>query len=655
MSPLLSESVDERMAVSVLDRGSLPFSVEGRILRELGERLVKKPEVALVELVKNCYDADATSCTIDLQARNTLTVADDGLGMTLHQFKSAWMRIGTRSKADTLLTHRFRRRVTGEKGIGRFAVRFLGRKLHLESVADDLKTSCRTRLTADFDWPEFDRHEDLRIVKVPYVLELVDNATPAGTVLTISSLRYPSSFPDLDKVRTGSIDILSPLGSLLEQVDPPVQDPQPHSAGRSDPGFALRLLEPGATNGTDVGTAVLGHYTLRARLTLSSNKIHLMVGGREDPEPMLTIVDTYPTPLSNVSADIRFFPRRSGAFAHLPIDGRRAYSWIREHSGVAVFDRRFRVSPYGTESDDWLRLDEDTARNSRDPRSGVAKKHFPMPDHERSTSANWMLRLPQSAQLVGLVAVEGQRTQDSALDGQTGLIPAADRHGFVENRAFRDLWDLVRGSVEAIAHVDRRAQLAAEQARRDDLVRAVRQDAKRAVAEVQANQRIPKPEKDRIVALLARTDQFAEFREQAAQDRERQFEVMSLLGVVAGFMTHEFGVALEELEDTRTQLVALGNHKDEFRTAANALREHIAKLEEFVAYATGYIRGSKTQPTTPYPVLPRLRQVQRIFGKYARASVPPDNCLYVTWRAVSRASRDRWILASVFAPSAFHL
>ena len=36
-------------------------------------------------------------------------------------------------------------------------------------------------------------------------------------------------------------------------------------------------------------------------------------------------------------------------------------------------------------------------------------------------------------------------------------------------------------------------------------------------------------------------------------------------------------------------------------------------------------------------------------------SVPPDNCLYVTWRAVSRASRDRWILASVFAPSAFHL
>ena len=36
-------------------------------------------------------------------------------------------------------------------------------------------------------------------------------------------------------------------------------------------------------------------------------------------------------------------------------------------------------------------------------------------------------------------------------------------------------------------------------------------------------------------------------------------------------------------------------------------------------------------------------------------SVPPDNCLYVTWRAFSRASRDRWILASVFAPSAFHL
>jgi hypothetical protein len=50
---------------AVLDHGSLSFTIESRILRELGERLVKQPEVAVLELVKNAYDADATNCVID--------------------------------------------------------------------------------------------------------------------------------------------------------------------------------------------------------------------------------------------------------------------------------------------------------------------------------------------------------------------------------------------------------------------------------------------------------------------------------------------------------------------------------------------------------------------------------------------------------------
>ena len=44
----------------LLDHGTLSFSVETRVLRELGERLVKQPEVAIVELIKNAYDADAS-------------------------------------------------------------------------------------------------------------------------------------------------------------------------------------------------------------------------------------------------------------------------------------------------------------------------------------------------------------------------------------------------------------------------------------------------------------------------------------------------------------------------------------------------------------------------------------------------------------------
>ncbi|ESZ71651.1 hypothetical protein X726_28165 [Mesorhizobium sp. L103C105A0] len=154
----------------MLDEGTISFTIESRILRELGERLVKQPEVAVVELIKNAYDADAIECTVDYDPPRSITVADDGSGMTLDRFTNGWMRIGTSSKEAIRFSDVYSRLITGEKGIGRFAVRFLGRALKLESVADDADRGVRTRLTATFDWPKFDRHEDLGKVQVPYVL-----------------------------------------------------------------------------------------------------------------------------------------------------------------------------------------------------------------------------------------------------------------------------------------------------------------------------------------------------------------------------------------------------------------------------------------------------------------------------------------------------
>ena len=550
---------------SVIDRGSLSFTIEGRILRELGERLVKRPEVAILELVKNSYDADATECIVDLTDPAQILVHDDGYGMNLDRFVSGWMRIGTRSKEVQGLSPRFSRRITGEKGIGRFAVRFLGRKLHLESVADDAHRNQRTRLLADFDWPEFDRHEDLGVVHVPYTLELSDASTPTGTALAISGLRSAAARPDLHEIRTSSLDVVSPLGSLLNQIAQP-QRTSPTGPTPRDPGFALKVRTLDDDHVSDVGATILESFTLRALLTLTGDTLDLRVLHGHLSKPYLRIVDTHPTHLRDLQADIRFFPRRRGAFANLPIDGRRAYSWIARNSGVAVFDRRFRVSPYGTASDDWLRLDADAARNRRDPRSTIATKYFPMAEPERaSTSTNWMLRLPQSAQLVGVVSVEGARSTETNPSGDEDLVAAADREGFVENAAFRELHNLIRGAVEAIAYVDRRIQQAEESQRQEELAKSIRRETKLAIAEIRRNPHIPSDDKERIVAALSRTQRSADEHEESARDRERQLEVMSLLGVVAGFMTHEFDVALGELDDIHEKLTAFSARVDEFR------------------------------------------------------------------------------------------
>src|SRR5712692_6783329 len=107
-------------STTVLEQGQLSFTIESRIVRELGERLVKQPEIALLELIKNAYDADAELCTIEHDYPKQLIIRDTGHGMTLDEFKNGWMRIGTSYKEQANVSRRFSRVITGEKGIGRF-------------------------------------------------------------------------------------------------------------------------------------------------------------------------------------------------------------------------------------------------------------------------------------------------------------------------------------------------------------------------------------------------------------------------------------------------------------------------------------------------------------------------------------------------------
>ena len=198
----------------LLESDSIPFQAEGRLLQELGLRLVASPEVALVELIKNAYDADSPSCTVQLGQKQTkLVVADRGLGMTLNDFKSKWMRIATSSKTGQQTSLKFGRPLTGAKGIGRFAVRYLGDHLALKSVAFDPIYKCTTLLEAAFDWPKLDIAKDISKVAVDSLTQVADG-TATGTTLTITRLRSSADFTRATDLRN---DVLryrfAPAGS----------------------------------------------------------------------------------------------------------------------------------------------------------------------------------------------------------------------------------------------------------------------------------------------------------------------------------------------------------------------------------------------------------------------------------------------------------
>ncbi len=132
----------------------------------LGEQLLKNERVALVELIKNSYDADASRVDVmfeGFEANMTLArgskiiVRDDGFGMTSESVKQAWMNPATptkflKKKKGQQLTPGRGRVVQGEKGIGRFAVLKLARKILLTTRARgaDLET------VVWFDFARFD-------------------------------------------------------------------------------------------------------------------------------------------------------------------------------------------------------------------------------------------------------------------------------------------------------------------------------------------------------------------------------------------------------------------------------------------------------------------------------------------------------------------
>jgi signal transduction histidine kinase len=102
----------------------------------LGDQLIGHDRLAVFELVKNSYDADARTVTVilDLLAPvPKISVRDDGIGMSADTIENAWLQVGTDSKRNAEARKRspLGRLPLGEKGVGRLAVQKLGDTIRL--------------------------------------------------------------------------------------------------------------------------------------------------------------------------------------------------------------------------------------------------------------------------------------------------------------------------------------------------------------------------------------------------------------------------------------------------------------------------------------------------------------------------------------------
>ena len=598
----------------LLDEGKVPFQTEGRLLQELGERLVASPEVALVELIKNGYDADSALCEVAVTDKGKgLVISDSGHGMTFDEFVGKWMRIATASKIQDRLSRVYGRRLTGAKGIGRFAVRYLGDHLTLITVAEDPKRHLRTKLTAHFDWPVIDLLSDLRQAEVDYTLEEMPEGSPTGTTLEVRKLKASTDFTSTSSLRSAVLRIVTPLQGL-----DPGKFRRIHEGSKTDPGFRVKLPGSEAEGSIEVDLAdlVLKNYWARLRIELIGKDLVYRVWFSSSREPKTLELKVQSAMSAGFVADVRYFPRRKGVFSGKGIKGQVAWSWVRDNHGVAVVDHGFRVVPYGNEDDDWLHLSIDKAHSERDWRSGISKKEFPIPAAVRNRPAhNPALYLPYDYQLVGAVFVESKPPSPSK--SERDLIPSMDREGFLKNQAFDELVEYVRGGIEFLALQDKREldRLAVKEARA--AAESAREDVRRAIEYVKRSPTLTAPDKARITKvyrqLADRIEQVEEYNVQA----RRSLMTMSLLGVVAAFMTHENKSLVFEMEKATKVVSSLAKKHSELQSVAAGLDRHLVAFKGQLQYVQMFLQGVRKGEAVQMSAAGQIRHVLKRFESFA--------------------------------------
>ena len=141
-----------------------------RLLTMLGEQLIKNEQIALAELIKNAYDADADWVKISfidfgeddktdklvVLPQSKIVIEDNGCGMTMDVIEKSWMNPATpnkkvKSNEDAKQTPSGRI-IQGEKGIGRFAILKLGRKITITTRSSDENIE----YVIDYDLSQYD-------------------------------------------------------------------------------------------------------------------------------------------------------------------------------------------------------------------------------------------------------------------------------------------------------------------------------------------------------------------------------------------------------------------------------------------------------------------------------------------------------------------
>lgn len=520
----------------------LTFRPRARIIRTIGDRLISGPEAAVIELVKNSYDADASTVRItflpslDYKAGH-IVFEDDGHGMTLFDIQEKWMEPATSDKKQRKISPGGRA-LLGSKGIGRFAVARLGETLELVSSAKLVTSGSseiyeRTRIEK-LDWNVFEHTRYLDDVSFP--IETSIDSGPAGTKLNISNLRDVWSETGLKRLRHELRRLVSPIGenvdrpfkilldlskcnlqncgfdgaSLFRASDNPTNDSNLYDPYEITPFPMLSACDYEVEGIFDESGVFEGSMTIR-RAGMEPVPINLtvpMMDG-EDPCGVFTVQLNI---FDREAASIRSTAKKAG-FGNLGV--RDARKLLDSIAGIAIYREGFRVRPYGDSENDWLTLD---AKRVQNPSMKIGHN-----------------------QVAGVLVIDDENTSQ--------LLERSSREGFEENGSFRRLQTLILTLLAEVIEPRRRNFRinAGLDVRKQSGFHEVMDQAELSWAQP-ILAKLPEGEREEAQKLLNRESERLISHLKELDSRQAQLEAQVTLGLIVGEVMHQGNTPLAFIE-----------------------------------------------------------------------------------------------------------
>ena len=562
------------------------FRPRARLLRLLGDQLIRDQRIAVFELLKNAYDADAIEATVTIRnvesAREaSIVVQDDGAGMTFEAVHGVWLEPGTGhreiQKSEGRRSPRFGRLPMGEKGIGRFAAHKLGSEIELVTRAEG-----RGEVVVEIDWDNLERENYLSDASV-----LVRERAPlvfaegTGTRITVRRLRETWTRMRARALKRSVTAMTSPFAEVSSFRPRLVLDP--------DPGWLDGLLDP---------ENVIDSALFHARAIVDPAAWTVSYEYRFDPpelgrriKPRVAALTAMPLgqreeagdskylsrlqeiaesaragdadiDVSEFAIDLHIFDLGKETRAYLPEDYRGLTRFLDANGGVRVYRDGIRVYDYGEPENDWLELD---ARRINVPAQRISNRL-----------------------VVGAVHLDSE--------GSRGLVEKTNREGFVESRSYVVFRSAVQSAIQHVVF---------ERNRDKDLMRAVVGEPRDAAEPVTGSLRRLR-ERVRRHGML---DDLGSLIDRAEREYERFRETL-LVSAGAGLsmtvMVHEVEKGVKQLN------TALDRHADRERLVE--MGRHLAEVIEALGFVAR--RSDRTTEKASDLVAAALRTIDYRFAHH---------------------------------------